>query len=124
MLEDWSRPWWEASAEVGAFSPSVNVYEKDANIVLEAELPGVKKEDIDVRIDNGILTLKGERKEEEEVKKENYFRRERFSGSFLRSFPLPSGADADTVEATFKDGLLTVKVPRSKEAKRNRVEVR
>lgn len=124
VLDELTRSFREGPDEMGSFSPSVNIYEKNGDLIVEAELPGVKKEDIDVRIENGVLTLKGERKEEKEVKKEDYYRQERFFGSFLRTFQLPTDVSADTVEATFKDGLLTVKVPRSAVAKPKRISIR
>lgn len=96
----------------GGWAPSSDIYQKDDKIVVKAELPGVAKEDIDISIENGNLVVKGVRKAEEEVKEEDYYCSERFSGSFYRSFPMPDGVKADTIDAEFKDGALEVRVPK------------
>lgn len=96
----------------GEWAPSTDVYEKDGNVVIKAELPGVKKEDIDVSVEQGDLVLKGERKSEEEVKEDDYYRMERFAGTFYRRFPLPDGIDEDQISADYNDGVLEVRVPK------------
>lgn len=94
------------------WSPSTDVFEKDGALVVKAELPGVDKGDISVTVEGGSLVIKGERKSEEEVEEDNYYRMERFSGSFYRSVPLPEGVDEDQISADYKDGVLEVKIPK------------
>ncbi len=96
--------------------PAVDVYETDQSVVLKAELPGVDPNDVEARVEDGTLYLKGERKFENEVKEENYQRVERAYGSFTRTFALPSSVDADKVAAEYKDGVLTLTLPKREEA--------
>ena len=105
------------------WSPSVDIYETDENIVLKAELPGVDKKDVSVEVKDSTLILKGERKREKEVKEENYHRVERSFGTFMRSFSLPVSVKQDQVKAKFKDGVLEVTLPKSEEAKPKQVKV-
>lgn len=107
---------FEEELTAGAWAPQVDVYEDDQNIRVKADLPGLEPKDIDVRVDNGVLTIQGERKWSEEKKKENYHRVERAYGSFTRSFMLPDYADTDKVEAKFKNGVLEVCIPKKPEA--------
>jgi HSP20 family protein len=108
----------------GDWTPPVDIYEnKDHEIVLRAELPGLKREDIDIRVENSTLTLRGERKQEKEVSKESYHRVERAYGIFTRSFSLPSTVDTEKVSAAFADGILTVKLPTREEAKPRQIQV-
>jgi HSP20 family protein len=93
------------------WAPTVDMYEKDGALIIKAELPGVKKNDVSVTFDDGVLTIQGKREEEKEVKDAKYYARERFSGSFSRSFALPEGVDKDKIAAEFKDGVLEVRVP-------------
>ena len=109
---------------LGAWNPRVNMYEKGDNILIDAELPGIKKEDIDVTVEEHQVTLRGERKEEKETKKEEYYRKERLYGSFARSFTLPSNVAADKVDATYKDGVLHVTLPKTEEAKGKHISVK
>jgi HSP20 family protein len=94
-----------------AWTPTVDAYEKDGTFFIKAELPGVKKEDVQVSLSEGVLTIGGKRQEEQEVKEEDYHARERFSGSFSRSFAMPDGVEADKIRAEYKDGVLEVQVP-------------
>ncbi|PYR94018.1 MAG: hypothetical protein DMF84_07290 [Acidobacteria bacterium] len=104
--------------------PAVDVYETDNHeFVLKAELPEIKREDIAITYDNGVLTLKGERKAELETARENYHRVERQHGSFTRSFTLPATVDAGRIQASYKDGVLTVRVPQREEAKPKQIEI-
>jgi HSP20 family protein len=108
------------------WAPSSDVYEKDGELVVKAELPGVQKQDIDVSVENGDLVIKGERKGEEEVKEDNYYRMERFSGTFYRRFPLPEGVDAERITADYTDGVLEIHVPKptSAESEPKKVSIR
>jgi HSP20 family protein len=108
----------------GEWTPPVDIFEsKDHEIVLRAELPGLKRDDIDIRVENRTLTLRGERKQEQEVSHENYHRIERAYGTFTRSFSLPSTVDTEKVSAAYADGILTVKLPTREEAKPRQILV-
>ena len=107
-----------------AWVPPVDIYETDADeVVVKAELPDMKREDISLTFENGVLTLKGERKVQQEVKKENYQRIERRHGSFSRSFTLPNTVDASRISASYKDGVLTIRLPQREEAKPKQIAV-
>jgi HSP20 family protein len=107
----------------GEWAPSVDVAETDEDVVVTAELPGVKQEDVDISIINDVLTLKGEKKEEKEVKKENYHRIERSYGGFQRSVSLPTGVQADKAKAKYKDGVLRITIPKVEEAKPKQIKI-
>jgi HSP20 family protein len=108
----------------GDWMPPVDIFENDQQeIVLRAELPGVEKDQIDIRVENNTLTLRGERTRSSEVKDEQYHRVERSYGTFSRSFSLPSRIDTEKVRADFKDGLLTIALPIREEAKPKQIEV-
>lgn len=100
------------------FWPAVDVKESDTAITVHAELPGLRKEDVNVSIEDGILTVSGERKQESRQENERFHRVERSYGSFKRSFRLPEGAHEDEITATCQDGVLTVTVPRDKPAEK------
>jgi HSP20 family protein len=106
------------------WAPLADITEDDKEYVIKAELPDVKKEDVKVTVENGVLTIAGERKFEKEEKKKKYHRVERAYGSFVRSFALPDLAEGDRVKAEFKDGMLTVHVPKSEKAKAKQVDVK
>jgi HSP20 family protein len=104
--------------------PAVDIYETENHeVVIKAELPEMKREDISVTFDNNILTLKGERKFETEVPRDRYQRFERFYGSFSRSFTLPATVDAAGISASYKDGVLTVRLPQREEAKPKQITI-
>lgn len=107
------------------FSPSVDIFEEGDEVVVKAETPGMKKEDLDVKIEEDTITITGEKKAEEKVEKKDYYRLERSYGSFCRSFRLPTDVQADKAKATFKGGVLEVRVPKTEEAKKKakRVEI-
>lgn len=107
----------------GMWSPTVDIYETEGSIVLKAELPGLKKDDVLIEIKNHNLTIKGERKFEKDIKEENYHRIERSYGSFARTFSLPNSVDADKVAASFKDGVLEITIPKVKEVKPKQIEI-
>jgi len=107
----------------GSWAPAVDIYEQDNNIVLKAELPGVDPKDVDIRLENNVLTIRGERKFDNEVKRENYHRVERAYGSFTRSFTLPSVVDSTAIKAEFKDGVLRVTLPKREEAKPKQIQI-
>jgi HSP20 family protein len=101
-------------AEIGTWMPRVNVSENEKEVVVSAELPGMEQKDIDVSLTRNTLTIKGEKKSETEEKDKNVFRRERVYGTFLRELELPIDVEPDKVDAEFKNGVLTVKLPKSK----------
>jgi HSP20 family protein len=108
----------------GDWLPAVDIYENaNQEIVLKAELPGITREDIDLRVENNTLTLRGERKRDTEVKQEQYHRIERSYGGFTRSFSLPTRIDTEKVRAEFKDGVLSITLPVKAEAKPRQIEV-
>jgi HSP20 family protein len=98
--------------ELRAWSPAVDVYEDEKQIVVKADLPDMDEKDIDIHVEDGYLTLKGERKYEKETKEENYHRMERSFGSFTRSFALPENVDQDKINASYKKGVLEVTLPK------------
>ncbi len=100
------------------FTPTVNTREGEFAYHIDVDLPGVKKEDISVKVDNNILTLKGERKSKKEVKKEDYYKKESNFGSFTRSFTLPNNIDAENIHAESKEGVLEITLPK-KEVKKD-----
>jgi HSP20 family protein len=102
----------ESLAEGGKWAPAVDIYETSDSLVVEAELPGIDPKDIEVTVDDGVLTVKGERKHEKEVEDENYYRVERAYGVFTRSVRLPADTEADNVKASYDSGVLKVTVPK------------
>jgi HSP20 family protein len=106
------RPWgFKFRPDKAGWAPKIDVFEKDNVLVVKADLPGMKKEEVFVTLEDGDLVLKGERKEEKEVKEESYYRAERMYGSFYRRLPLNFTVDPAKIEARFNDGVLEVKVP-------------
>lgn len=113
--EDWSRATWV---------PPVDLEETGEKLILRAELPGMKAEDIDIRFENGVLTLRGERRFENSENNRNFHRVERAYGSFARSFTLPSSIDTERVTANYQNGILELEMPKREEAKPKRIEVK
>jgi HSP20 family protein len=107
----------------GAWAPSVDIYENKDQIVLEAELPGMKREDFDLSIENNVITLRGERRFEKTDETDNYHRVERSYGSFTRSFTLPQTVSAEGAKAEYNNGVLRVTLPKREETKARRIEV-
>jgi HSP20 family protein len=105
------------------WTPLADITEDEKEYLIKAELPEMKKEDVKVTVENGVLTISGERKFEKEEKNKKYHRVERGYGTFVRSFTLPDDADAGKVKAEFKNGLLTVHLPKSEQAKPKQIEV-
>lgn len=107
----------------GTFSPSIDVKESDKDISVTAELPGLDDKDIDVSLSRDSLTIKGEKKEEKEEKGKDYYRMERSFGSFSRTIPLPAEVNVDKVKAEFKKGLLTVTLPKTEKALKEKKKI-
>lgn len=119
----WSRMTAENEPALANWSPTCDVVETKDDIVIKAELPGINEKDVNVEIEGGVLTLKGERKTETETKENDYRRVERSYGSFLRSFTLPPNVAADKIFASFANGLLEVHLPKSESAKPRLIKV-
>jgi HSP20 family protein len=105
---------------MAVMSPQIDVSESDKEIRICADLPGVREQDVDIRLDENVLTIRAERKQERDEENENYHVIERSHGSFQRSLRLPAGIDAENVDASFENGVLTVRIPKSSEAQRSR----
>ncbi len=106
-----------------AWVPPVDIYETDESLVLQAELPGINPDDVEIRVEDNTLYLKGERKFEKEVKEENLHRVERAYGTFSRNFALPGSVDASNVKAEYKNGILTLTMPKREEAKPKTIKI-
>ena len=113
----------ETEVSTRSWAPPVDIYETEDAIVLKAELPGIDPKDVEVRVEDNTLYLKGERNYEKEVNEQNYHRVERSYGSFARSFSLPNSIDAEKVKAEYKDGLLTLTMPKREEAKPKTIKI-
>jgi HSP20 family protein len=113
----------EESLTSASFAPPVDVYEDEHSVRLKIEVPGIDQKDIDVRIENNVLTVHGERKLEREEKEENFLRVERQYGSFTRTFTLPNSVDAEKVSASYDQGLLKISLPKKVEAKPKPIKV-
>ena len=130
MLDDFFgrrvRSWWPERFrfdEMEVRPPAVDIFDEKDDIVVKAELPGMEKDNIEVNLTDRTLTIKGEKKKEEEVKKENYYRSERSYGSFLRTLELPKEVQSDKVKAAFKNGILEIRMPKTEDAKAKEVKV-
>jgi HSP20 family protein len=113
----------EGEVSTRTWAPPVDIYENGDSLVLKAELPGINPDDVEIRVEDNTLYLKGERKFEKEVKEQNYHRVERSYGTFTRTFSLPNSVDADKVAANFKDGVLTLTMPKKEEAKPKTIKI-
>jgi HSP20 family protein len=113
----------ETEVSTRSWAPPVDIYETEDAIVLKAELPGIDPKEVEVRVEDNTLYLKGERKFEKEVNEQNYHRIERSYGSFARSFSLPNSISAEKVKAEYKDGLLTLTMPKREEAKPKTIKI-
>jgi HSP20 family protein len=114
----------EEGLATSVWNPPVDVYETADSIVLKADLPEVNKDDVDISVQGNVLTIRGERKREQEVKEQNYYRMERSHGTFTRSFTLPGTVDAEKIEAGFTGGVLTVTLPKREESKPKQIRVK
>jgi HSP20 family protein len=110
--------------ETGEWLPSLDVSETKDNLVVKAELPGLDPKDIDISVANGVLSIKGEKKQEKEEKEENYHLIERSYGSFVRSVRLPKDVQGEKISASYKNGILKVTLPKSEEAKKKEIKIK
>lgn len=120
----WPRRGSQEVVATGDWAPRVDIAETDKEFSIKAEIPDVKKEDVKVSVENGVLTIKGERKQEKEEKNKKFHRVERFYGSFTRSFTLPDNVDENKIEASFKDGMLNLTIPKTAETKPKAIDVK
>ena len=118
FAKDWNLP-----VSTTAWNPSVDIFENENEVVFKAELPGMNAKDIEVRLENNVLVLKGERHFEKEAKEENYHRVEREYGTFSRSFALPTPVNADNITAEYKDGVLKIVLPKKEEMKPKPIKI-
>ena len=109
---------------VNNFAPAVDVYEDAEKITVEAELPGMGPEDVNITVDKNILTIQGERKVEKESKGKSYWRTERTNGSFMRSFTLPSSVESDNIQASYDKGVLAIHIPKRPEVVPRKIEIK
>jgi HSP20 family protein len=106
-----------------SWAPAVDIYEGEHELVVKADLPGINPEELDIRVENNILTIRGERKFEKKVDEKNYLRVERAYGSFARSFSLANTVNTEAIKANYKDGVLTLSIPKREEAKPKQIKV-
>jgi HSP20 family protein len=111
------------SSTMTTWAPAVDIYETENELVLKADLPDINERDLDVRVENNMLTIRGERKFEQKVKEDNYLRIERTYGSFSRSFSLPNTVNNEAIKAEYKNGVLTVELPKRAESKPKQVKI-
>jgi HSP20 family protein len=118
-----SFPGRSDNSALTTWAPAVDIYETENELVVKADLPDVSEKDLDVRIENNTLTIRGERKFEKKVEEENYLRVERTYGSFSRSFSLPNTVNSEAIKADYKNGVLTLTIPKREEAKPKQIKV-
>ncbi len=126
FFEEWPfrwRPWTRRALRAREWTPRVDMFDRQDRVIVKAELPGVNKEDIDVSVAGGVLTIKGERKPEEGVKDEDYYCCERYRGKFYRAIQLPTDVDTDKVEANYKNGVLEITLPKVPEVTPKKISV-
>ena len=122
---DWPfRGGRDLSIKGADWAPRADISETDKNFCIKAEVPGIKSEDVKIDIDNHVLSIRGENKQEKEEEGERFHRVERYYGSFARSFSLPENVDEEKIEATFKDGLLTLTIPKTEVKKPQAIEIK
>ena len=113
----------EYESALTAWAPSVDIYETPNDLVVKADLPDVEEKDIDIRVENNLLTIRGERKFDKSISEDNYLRVERTYGTFSRSFSLPNTVNAEAIRAEYKNGVLTINLPKREESKPRQVKV-
>ena len=116
-------PLWGSDLRTGAFNPRLDFTETDKEYRITVELPGLDEKDVDLSLANNILTIKGEKKQEKEEKRKDFYRMERAYGTFSRSIPVPDGVDIEKVDASFKKGLLVISLPKSEDAQKERKKI-
>ena len=128
LFEEWPfgrvSPWSRRALAAREWTPRMDMFDREDKVVINAELPGMSKEDVDISVTGNILTIQGERKAEEEVKDEDYYCCEQYRGAFYRAIQLPSGLETDKIDATYDNGILEITLPKSPEVKPKRIEVK
>lgn len=125
-LDTMAREMWEAWRPVhfnGSFPYSLDVYREKDELVVKAELPGIKKKDMEITVEDDVLNIKAEKKQEEVAEDATYYNRERHFGQYFRSMSLPFHVDTDKISATFRNGLLEIRLPKAEETKGKHIEV-
>jgi HSP20 family protein len=122
FLNDFPIPRLSNNARA-SIMPTVDILEKDGNLILRADVPGMKEKEIELKLEGNVLTMKGERKLEDEENRDNYHRIESFYGTFSRSFTLPESVDRDKINADYKNGVLTISIPQKPEVKAREIPV-
>jgi HSP20 family protein len=122
-LENFFNNAYGEFASEAVFTPSIDIYSEEDALVVKADLPGVKEDDIEITVNDGVLTIKGQREEEKTEKAENCVRSERVFGSFMRQFTLPKQVDVDKIKATFNNGVLEINLPYSETAKEKKIAI-
>jgi HSP20 family protein len=112
-----------AESEMGSWAPAVDIYETEQELVLKADLPEVNQQEIDIRIENNMLTIRGERKFHNEVSQDNYLRVERAYGPFSRSFSLPNTLNAEAIKADYQNGVLSIRMPKREESRPKQIRI-
>ncbi|MER3446704.1 MAG: molecular chaperone [Candidatus Dadabacteria bacterium] len=110
-------------SEIGMWTPAVDIHENDDSYIVKADLPGINKDDIQIDLKDSTLTIRGEKRFEEKVSRDDYLRIERAYGTFVRSFTLPQSVDADKIQAKYKDGVLELTIPKKEEAKPKQIQI-
>jgi len=124
MFDGFFRGTQDEDSAYSLWTPVVDIAEHDDDYIVKVELPGVNKDEVKITLESNILTIRGEKKQEKETKKENLHRVERSYGSFQRSFTLPTTVKSDKIDASYKDGILTIALPKAEEAKPKQIEVK
>ncbi|MBU4185072.1 MAG: Hsp20/alpha crystallin family protein [Proteobacteria bacterium] len=114
---------FEDEVSMSAWRPAVDIFDTDNAIVIKAELPGIKKDNVSIDVKGNVLTIKGERSFDKEIKEENYYRKERSFGKFQRSFTLPEAVNPEAIKANFKNGVLEIEVPKPEEKKPKQISI-
>lgn len=123
LLEDSFTRDRSDSADLATWAPAVDIYETENELVVKADLPDLQDKDIDVRVENNTLTIRGERKFEKDVNKDNYLRIERAYGSFMRSFSLPNTVSSENIRADYRNGVLTLHMAKREESKPKQIKI-
>jgi len=122
VFRDWPFP--RLFSEQRGYAPAVDMLDRKDEVVLRADLPGLEQKDIEVTVEEGVLTIRGERRGEQEARDEDYYCCERWAGSFERGFTLPPGVDAERIKASFKNGVLEIRLPKAEKARGKKVEIK
>jgi HSP20 family protein len=123
LFEDSFARGRSADSDLTVWAPAVDIYETENELVLKADLPDINEKDLDIRVENNMLTLRGERKFEKTTSEDNYLRVERSYGTFSRSFSLPNTVNAESIQADYRNGVLTVRMPKREESKPRQIKV-